>query len=120
MKRTLLLIATLSLAVVSHGQNPKPATPLKPIPVTMSGEDAGKLIDELRQLIATLRIENANLKMSLLQQQANPIIQDKQMAIKDLEAANPGMRWDDQQGKLVAIPAPPPPPAKTPVPVPAK
>lgn len=69
---------------------------------------AQKPADELTRLKsenATLRIQIATLQNALMQVQVNQnsqaLAEAHSQAVKDLEALNPGMKWDDQTGKLV-------------------
>jgi len=66
--------------------------------------------DELTQLKnenATLRIQITNLQSALTQREAQEIGKNLSeahaKAIHDLETLNPGMKWDEQQGKLVIV-----------------
>lgn len=101
---SLTLAGLLLLGLAAHAQQIK-------TPTQAGGEGCTvKEVQDLRDQVAQLKIENANLKFSVLQGQATPIISEKQKAIQELVSAHPGMEWNDQQGKLVPIP--PPPPAK--------
>lgn len=63
-------------------------------------------VKQLKDTVATDAILISNLRMSVLQSQAGQVSAEKQKAIADLQAAHPGMRWDETSGKMVPIPPP--------------
>jgi hypothetical protein len=89
-------------------QAPKPAAPVDDKAKIAQLEDQ---VNALKDQVAEKDIVISNLQMSLLQSQAGQVSATKQKAIADLQASHPGMRYDENSGKLVPIP-PPPPPAK--------
>jgi hypothetical protein len=56
--------------------------------------------EELTELEST-KMENFGLKYNLVQQQLQRIGAERAAYIRQIEAAHPGHRWDEQQG-LVA------------------
>jgi hypothetical protein len=62
-------------------------------------------VKQLKQENALLRIQVTGLQNALMQMQAQEagknLSEAHQKAIADLEALNPGKKWDEQQGKLV-------------------
>lgn len=66
-------------------------------------------VKQLTEDNATLRIKVSSLTMGMLQQQAQPILEDRAKAIKEIEGLHPGTHWDEAQGRLVTIPQTPAP-----------
>jgi hypothetical protein len=62
-------------------------------------------ISQLQNENAVLRLQVSNLQSMMIRSQANDALKtlesDHAKAVSDLERLNPGMKWDDQQGKLV-------------------
>lgn len=87
---------------------------------------------KLKEQLAMKDIEIANLKIAVLQNQANPIASDRAKAISVLQAAHPDQYWSERAGALIKIPAgmswdaqnqqlvPQTPPPNPPAPAPAK
>jgi|HubBroStandDraft_6_1064221.scaffolds.fasta_scaffold1251735_2 hypothetical protein len=74
--------------------------------------------DQLTEL-ERVKLENFALKHNALQHQSQANLMERAAFIRQIEAAHPGYRWNDQHG-LVKVEAPAPAPGPVPVPVPAK
>lgn len=57
---------------------------------------------QLEEENAKLKITNSTLKMQMLNQSAQPIVEERQQSIHKLEELHPGMVWDDHTGTMVA------------------
>lgn len=96
-----LICATGS--VLFAQQSPKPVEPA----ATVTVQQLEAQVKDLQDQVAEKDIQISNLQMSLLQSQAGQVSATKQKAIADLQSSHPGMRWDEQTGKMVPIPQPP-------------
>ena len=96
MKRPVFFAAAVLVLTSAHAQQPKTAAPSSP-EVVMSETQR-------------LELENASLKLSIIQQQAqqaaSPIIAKQQETVKAILAANPGFRYDDRADRFVRLAVP--------------
>lgn len=89
-----------------------PPAPVVPPPPVATAPQLESQVKELQDQLNEKDIQITNLQMQLLNLQAGQVSATKQKAIADLQASHPGMRWDENAGRLMPIPPPPPPPAK--------
>ena len=101
--KSLILSAAVFASITVHAQQPKNPAPSQP--------DA--VITETQRL----KLENASLKLSIIQQRAQqaatPVVTEQQETVKAILAANPGFRYDANTDRFVKVqaPTPAPPPA---------
>lgn len=69
---------------------------------TTPAKDDAATLSELEKA----KLENCNLKLQMLQNQAEPILAERAQVIKAIEEAHPGYHWNSQTGRLEKI-APP-------------
>lgn len=75
--------------------------------------------DALYQKTLALNLQMANMQQAEVKDDANRVLEQKRAVdanranvIRAMEVSNPGMMWDEQQGKLIPRPAPATAPAK--------
>ena len=103
LKFVVLILCALSVSARAQ-QSPVPPSNDKAKIAQLEAE-----VTNLQDQVAEKDIVISNLQMSLLQSQTGQVTATKQKAIADLQASHPGMRYDENSGKLVPIPAPPAP-----------
>ena len=99
MKVRILILAAALLPGILYAQD-------KPVDDKAKVTQLESEVKSLKDQIATQDILISNLKMQVLQSQAGQVSAEKQKAIAELQAAHPGMRWDESSGRLVPIPPP--------------
>lgn len=53
--------------------------------------------------VERLKMENYNLRIHILQQQMQQMMNERQILIRNIELEHPGFEWDEQHGRLVAV-----------------
>jgi NAD(P)-dependent dehydrogenase (short-subunit alcohol dehydrogenase family) len=79
-------------------------------------DEAKAEIKQMTEALAEAKLALYTARMNVVQCQANPILSDRQNAIKEIEALHPGKHWDDRIGALVDTPPAPPVPQAPPQP----
>ena len=115
MKRSLILFLALSTIPALAQQAPKPPNPAPtsaqpkppsaPVPSAVP-DGAAPTLPTLTEL-QKAKLENLQLKFTLLQQQQTQLQGEYQTLVQTIVAEHPGFRWDAQSSSLVAVPAAP-------------
>ena len=106
-----LCVSQFAIAQATHAQatqpKVKPAVPaaVTTLPTPPPADAIQTALPEHSELQKT-KLENLQLKFTLLQQQQTQLQNEYQILVREIQAEHPGYTWNAQASRLVPVPKP--------------